>query len=473
MICQICQYENEDKKAFATHLQRSHNLTSKQYTIDYLQNGVEPVCLECGEKVRYVSFEFKRYCKNHSNFALSESGKKGGKNKQTWNKGQTKETNEIIARMAEECQAQGNHFYGKKHSQQSIFKMCQSHRISEEEFLQRANNADDLDILIDYSQYEARQKLYIPVKCKICGEEDKKTLMAIERGSKCRKCFPLNTNSKPQNEVQEFIHSLGFSEEQVLKNNRTVLAPKELDIYIPDKNFAIEFNGLHWHSELYKENNDHQNKTFDCMEKGIQLFHIFSDEWQYKQDIVKSMIQNRLGKNENKVYARQCSVYIVPQPDRTEFFNNNHISEDTKSKIAFGLYYNDKLMSCISLRKPYSKKYDESCIEIARFATEKGYNIVAGFSKLMKYVIDWCKDNNYSNILTYADLRFGQGKVYEQYGFQYQHTTSPDYWYTDGEIRENRLKYKATDLLSENQVAENAGVIKIYGCGSHMFLLNI
>lgn len=30
--------------------------------------------------------------------------------------------------------------------------------------------------------------------------------------------------------------------------NREVIAPKELDIYVPSKKFAIEYNGVAWHS---------------------------------------------------------------------------------------------------------------------------------------------------------------------------------------------------------------------------------
>lgn len=39
------------------------------------------------------------------------------------------------------------------------------------------------------------------------------------------------------------------------------------------------------------------------MEKGIQLIHVYEDDWDYKQDIVKFMILNKLNKTYNKIFA--------------------------------------------------------------------------------------------------------------------------------------------------------------------------
>jgi len=76
---------------------------------------------------------------------------------------------------------------------------------------------------------------------------------------------------------------------------------------LPDLKIAFEFNGLYWHNEEHKPNNYHLNKTELCEEKGIQLIHIWEDDWRYKQDIVKSMILNKLGKTPNKIYAQKLN----------------------------------------------------------------------------------------------------------------------------------------------------------------------
>ena len=77
--CCLCSFETNDKKSLSTHIQLAHKMTSEQYTINHLYGGVRPVCKACGGEVRYVSFEFKKYCKNCSKIACSEAGKTGGR----------------------------------------------------------------------------------------------------------------------------------------------------------------------------------------------------------------------------------------------------------------------------------------------------------------------------------------------------------------------------------------------------------
>ena len=66
----------------------------------------------------------------------------------------------------------------------------------------------------------------------------------------------------------------------IVTNSRKIISPYELDIYLPEYNLAIEFNGTYWHS-VDKDIIDyrHINKTNMCEEKGIHLLHIFEHEW--------------------------------------------------------------------------------------------------------------------------------------------------------------------------------------------------
>ena len=75
---------------------------------------------------------------------------------------------------------------------------------------------------------------------------------------------------------------------------------------MPDYKFGIEFDGLYWHSNIYKDNDYHLNKTELCEKENIQLLHIFEDEWVNKKEIVKSIIKSKLNIFENKIFARKC-----------------------------------------------------------------------------------------------------------------------------------------------------------------------
>lgn len=52
-------------------------------------------------------------------------------------------------------------------------------------------------------------------------------------------------------------------------NDRNVLKPAELDIYVPGKKLAIEYDGMYWHSDEFKNASYHVKKTDDCEKAGI------------------------------------------------------------------------------------------------------------------------------------------------------------------------------------------------------------
>ena len=81
----------------------------------------------------------------------------------------------------------------------------------------------------------------------------------------------------------------------------------EIDIFLPDNNLAIEFNGLYWHSTVYKNSDYHLNKTELCEKQGIQLMHIWEDDWLYKQDIIKSIILNKINATDN-INSTECEI---------------------------------------------------------------------------------------------------------------------------------------------------------------------
>lgn len=289
-----------------------------------------------------------------------------------------------------------------------------------------------------------------------------------DRGSRCPKCSGSGF-SKAEKEVVEWLR--GVYDGEIVENTRSVIAPKELDIYLPEKNFAIEYNGLYWHSGERIDKRAHLDKTLACKEKDIKLFHVFSDEWENKGDIVKSMILHRLGMSIGIIYARKCEARKLDREQGKHFFEKCHISGDNQASAYFGLFYGDKLRACLSLKKPIQKKY-KNAIEIARFATQLYTSVPGGFSKLFALAKQYAREAGFQSVLTYADMRFGDGDVYNK-EFQLVGSSPVDYWYTDGCERKFRFKYRARDGLTERQVAESGGVWPVYGCGSKIYLKSL
>lgn len=198
----------------------------------------------------------------------------------------------------------------------------------------------------------------------------------------------------------------------------------------------------------------------------------FRDEWEGKPEIVNSMIRYRLGKVTNKIPARKCKFVKLSGQEANRFFDHNHISGGVRSTLAFGLVVDSVLVSCISFRTPFHKKYAGE-IEIARFASLVDHIVVGGFSKLFKGSKQHLNDRGYKTVITYADRRFGDGRAYFQYGFDLIGYTGQDYFYTDGKRRLNRFGFRAKNGKSEREIALEAGVCKVYGCGSNVFRINI
>jgi len=287
---------------------------------------------------------------------------------------------------------------------------------------------------------------------------------------RCPICYPkIMGISLGEIEVTNFIKSL---EMEFTKGDHSVLGRKELDIYIPSHNLAIEYNGIYWHSDLNgKYKNYHLDKTLKCKEKGIQLIHIFEDEWIDKQEIVKSIIRAKLGKIENRIYARKCIIKSVPNDEAKLFLFDNHLQGPING-THIGLYYNNKLVSLLVYDKSrFNKNYE---YEILRFCNKINTSIVGGLSKLLKQI-------DSKSVITYADLRYGTGDSYLKCGFTYKTMTSPSYFYfISGDTRRfNRLNFQKHLLqdkldifdptLTEWQNMQLNGYDRIWDCGCNVF----
>jgi len=288
--------------------------------------------------------------------------------------------------------------------------------------------------------------------------------------------------SLPQKQIYEFIK--GFYKRQILYNDREILNGKELDIYIPELKFAIEYNGLFYHSFIDKsiENkNKHLNKTNLCHENGIRLLHVREDQWKYKQPIIKSMIKNIMGYTENRIYARQCIIKIPSLVETQKFLNNNHIQGFVGSSIKYGLYYNNELLSLISFGIPRNKNIKKKYSwELLRFCNKLNVVVIGGFSKLLKFF-----QTNYSgNIISYCDRSISNGNVYLKHNFIPLipiEQIKPGYSWTNKEFvysRESFQKHKLKNKLKiyDNNLSEFENMINnnyriLFDCGQIPFVL--
>jgi hypothetical protein len=113
------------------------------------------------------------------------------------------------------------------------------------------------------------------------------------QGHGCPKCISIV--SIPEIELQNYIESLGF---EIQVNKRNIIAPYELDIFIPKLDKGIEFNGEYWHYEKRnkhcKPKGYHAMKSNLCREKGIKLLHVREDLWNKDKEKMKQIINKFL-----------------------------------------------------------------------------------------------------------------------------------------------------------------------------------
>ena len=297
-------------------------------------------------------------------------------------------------------------------------------------------------------------------------------------GCGCQKCGMITSHY--EDSLFDYIKSIYKG--KIIRDNRTILSnlKQSLDIYIPDLKIAFEFDGLYWHNELNKpDKNYHLKKTEECFKKGIQLIHIFEDEWLYKQDIVKSRIKNLLGLITDKIYARKCIIKEITNKESKTFCENNHIQGGINSKYSFGLFFNNELVSVMTFgdkRKNLGSKSITDNYELLRFCNKLNTSVIGGASKLLKYFI---KTYNPQEIISYADRRWSIGKLYETLNFKFSHESQPNYFYVFGDKKKNRFnfrknilieKYNCPENMTEHEFCLSQKWYRIYDCGTLVYV---
>jgi len=332
---------------------------------------------------------------------------------------------------------------------------------------------DDFDI-IDNSGDNYR----IKKNCHIFDINKQTFNMRMKIGNElCTICNPINSFSDSENVLYKFIQeNYNYN---IIQRNRKILNGKELDIYIPELKLAFEFNGVYWHNELYKPNNYHKIKSDLCEEKGIQLIHIWEDDWNYKQDIVKSMILNKLGKTPNKIYARKCEIKEVTDNKLIrKFLDENHIQGFIGGKVKIGLFFEDKLVSLMTFGKKrisQNSSSGEDEYELLRFCNKINTNVVGGASRLFKY---FTKNYKYNEIITFADRSHSNGNLYKQLGFDFIHKTLPNYHYIINKNKFHRFGFRKDILIkegfdpnkSEHEIMLERKIYRIYNAGNLKFI---
>lgn len=279
---------------------------------------------------------------------------------------------------------------------------------------------------------------------------------------------PLYHGNKSGYEIQisDFIESLGF---ETILGSKKIINPQEIDIFVPEKNLAIEFNGLYWHSEIFKDKNYHTRKWMECKNLGIDLINIFEDDWIYRKDIIKSIIMNKLGVISSKIWARNCKIDEIEDLNLVRrFLETNHIQGFSPSDTKLGLFHKGELVSLMSFG--YKWTTGSKKLELSRFCSKLNTVVIGGADRLFKHFLE-----KYSpkEIVSYSDISIFTGEIYQRLGFSLVKISKPNYYWVVGGRRYHRFKFNKQSLvkkgfdpkMTEVEIMYSQGYYRIFGCG--------
>jgi predicted nucleic acid-binding Zn-ribbon protein len=336
--------------------------------------------------------------------------------------------------------------------------------------------------LYDYSKVQyttARDD--VAIICRKHGEFFQRVESHLHKQYGCPQC---GQKSKAEESVARFLSIFTTVE----RRDRSVIKPKELDIFLPEHNLAIEYCGMYWHSHgdadsERKNKHNHFAKYQAAAAKGVRVITLFETEWVERQRQVKRLLRTSIGKLRGSVMARKCALLPVGGTTAREFFDKYHIQGGAGSGEHYGLYWDGKLVACMRFTLGGNDRgtaAKQRVWTLSRYATR--VNVVGGASRLFTAFL---RDYTPTEVKSFSDNRMFSGAMYEKLGFALESELSPDYqvWSQKVGLRpkahyQRRLlpsrlvEHKAqaafdpeTDPRTEAEMTYLMGARRIYDCG--------
>ena len=195
--------------------------------------------------------------------------------------------------------------------------------------------------LFTKDEYTIRTKIY-NWQCKHCNSIFSLPYCGKLLEQKCI-CQQKHTKSYDEKYIIKFLRKYTKNKLDILVGNRKIICPYELDIVIPSKKIAIEYNGIYWHSTnnemTPKDKFYHLNKTNMCEKLGYQLIHIWENDWLENRKLIlrklidiienknidydKLVVNNRLILDRCWFSKRDIADYKLIRVSRPKLINEN------------------------------------------------------------------------------------------------------------------------------------------------------
>lgn len=298
MICAICNFSSNNN-SFSKHLRYTHKISTKDYYDTYLKSDGEGFCNFCGKPTKFKGLTNGGYRKHCCVRCSSSDPEVQAKNKTTClakygveNPYQAEEVKEKIKqtnidRFGVENPLKNKELAAKVGKSSSNTKM----KIKNDFYTNHPELITKEDLTNKYGWMWYWDKIISPIKLLQGGRYVNYYLKSdIPKIEKYIEETINNNRSHIEIRLLEFIKSIYNG--TIKHNCKSIISPKEIDIYLPDLKLGIEFNGTRFHSiEMGTPKDYHLDKSLKCRDLGIRLIHIYEfEDFEEQKQLLKDLI---------------------------------------------------------------------------------------------------------------------------------------------------------------------------------------
>lgn len=303
MKCLICNKETSTLYAFSKHIHSIHNITPKEYYDQFFKKESEGICPVCKKETPFLTMRkgYQKHCCARCaqrNPNTENNFRKNNPQKNALIKNKTKTTmlskyggygwSSNVLREKSTTTLVNNYGVSNifqlptiqtKARKNSHTKEANSKRVDTQlqkiEQLEQELNAVYIQNLLKQTKSSGwyQSNIVTPIKYQghlFIKNEDVQTVLDYDNNA-------FHVYSLVEKRIVQEIKAHYSGE--IIENSKKIIKPKELDIYIPEKQIAVEFNGVYFHSSLTNTSPDyHLAKSVLCRQKGIRLVHIYEFE---------------------------------------------------------------------------------------------------------------------------------------------------------------------------------------------------
>lgn len=138
--------------------------------------------------------------------------------------------------------------------------------------------------------------------------------------------------SIPQLILKDIISKL-YKTDNLIYNDRNIIKPFEIDVFLPEYKIGFEYNGKGWHINNQRD----LLKKKMSLTKGILLIHINENNRNYEQDIKEQLISN-IDKLKIQTSIDEINSIVIDNP-YSNIYDINDLIQITNSYNSFTEFY--------------------------------------------------------------------------------------------------------------------------------------